>query len=65
MATDNTLGTILGGVKQAPATAKLFFSTPSADLPTTIVPTPTIPSIANVTFSGSAGGVDATYTVGG
>ena len=65
VATDNTLGTLLGNVKQSPATAKLFFSTPSADLPTTLAPTPSTPTIANVTFSGSAGGTVATQSVGG
>ncbi|WP_423224659.1 DUF7619 domain-containing protein [Candidatus Amarolinea aalborgensis] len=65
VATDNSLGTILGGVRQSPATAKLFFSLPNADLPTTIVPAPQIPTINNVTFSGSAGGSAASYAVGG
>ncbi|HSN77670.1 MAG TPA: hypothetical protein VL334_21560 [Anaerolineae bacterium] len=65
VATDNTLGTTKGGVKQSPATAKLFFSAPNADLPTTIAPTPQIPSIYNVSFSGSAGGTTASYSVGG
>ena len=52
-------------MRQSPATAKLFFSLPNADLPTTIVPAPQIPTINNVTFSGSAGGSAASYAVGG
>ena len=65
VATENTLATPLGGVKQSPATAKLFFGALNADLPTTIAPAPQIPTIANVTFNGSAGGSTATYSVGG
>ncbi len=65
VATENTLATPLGGVKQSPATAKLFFGAPSADLPTTLAPTPQIPTMDSVTFNGSAGGSTATYTVGG
>ncbi len=65
VASENTLAVPLGGVKQSPATAKLFFGAPDADLPTTIAPTPQIPSIDNVSFSGSAGGTTASYSVGG
>ncbi len=65
VATENTLSTPLGGVKQSPATAKIWFSPPAADLPTTVIPTPQTPSILNVQFAGSAGGTAANYAAGG
>lgn len=63
--TDNTLTAPRGGTILAPATAKLFFSYPSADLPASILPTPVVPSITNVGFTGSATGNTAYYSVGG
>lgn len=63
--TDNQLTTLLGGVKLAPAEAKIFFQYPAADLPAEILPSPAPPAITNVAFQGSAGGNDAYYTSGG
>ncbi len=65
VATENTLATPLGGVRQAPATAKIWFSRPAADLPTTLIPTPQTPNLTNVLFTGSAGGAVGVFAIGG
>ena len=63
--TDNTLATPRGGTILAPATAKIFFSYPAADLPASILPTPVPPSITGIGFTGSASGNTGYYSVGG
>ncbi|PWH14074.1 MAG: hypothetical protein DDG59_13475 [Anaerolineae bacterium] len=63
--TDNQLTTLLGGVKLAPAEAKIFFQPPAADLPADLLPVPAAPAISNVAFQGSAGGQNAYYASGG
>lgn len=62
---NNLLETSEGGTILAPATAKMFFSYPAADLPANILPTPVVPSITNVGFTGSASGNTGYYSVGG
>ena len=60
---DNNLTTpAVGGTLMSPASAKLFFTNPllSTDLPASILPTPIPPSITNVSYQGSAGGIMAT-----
>jgi uncharacterized repeat protein (TIGR01451 family) len=63
--TNNQLSNPLGGVILAPASAKIFFSYPAADLPASILPTPTQPSISNAGFQGSASANNAYYANGG
>ena len=63
---ENTLSTPMGGAIIAPATAKIFFKNPlSSDLPVSLLPTPVTPNINNVTFVGTASGVNGYYSQGG
>ncbi|HOU15573.1 MAG TPA: PKD domain-containing protein [Anaerolineae bacterium] len=62
---NNQLTNPVGGVILAPASAKMFFSYPSADLPANILPTPTQPSISNISFLGSASANNAYFSNGG
>jgi LPXTG-site transpeptidase (sortase) family protein len=63
---ENTLSTPMGGAIIAPATAKIFFTNPlSSDLPVSLLPTPVTPNINNVTFVGTASGVNGYYSQGG
>ena len=55
----NPLTNIEGGVELAPPTGVLFFAPPAGDLPSSIVPTPVVPTVNSITFEGTAG------TVGG
>ena len=65
----NPLSNIEGGVKLAPPTGLLFFSPPAGDLPSSIVPTPVIPTVYSITFQGTAGIVNglpgSVYSTGG
>jgi|GEM_PF-1211985 len=55
-----------GGVIIAPASAKIFFTNPlNSDLPVSLLPTPVTPNINNVTFVGTASGVNGYYSQGG
>ena len=54
-----------GGVTLSPPTGFLFFNPPDATLPVSIVPTPLLPSVSSITFSGSAGGVNSAFGIGG
>ena len=58
-----------GGVTLSPPTGLLFFGSPAADLPASIVPTPIVPSVSSITFQGTAGTVDGSggsvYSTGG
>ncbi len=63
--TENTLSTALGNTKLSPAAAKMFFSYPAADLPANILPTPTQPSITNISYRGSASGAQGYFSIGG
>ncbi|MFI5262631.1 MAG: hypothetical protein ACHQZR_08770, partial [Candidatus Limnocylindrales bacterium] len=51
----NPLSSIEGGVQLAPPTGLLFFSPPAGDLPSSIVPTPLVPTVNSITFQGTAG----------
>ena len=62
---NNQLSNPLGGVILAPASAKIFFSYPAADLPASILPAPVQPSLSNASFQGSAYGNTAYYASGG
>lgn len=65
---DNSLSVdaAYGGVLLASATAKIFFNNPlTSDLPVSILPTPVVPSINNVTFSGTASNNTSYYSQGG
>ncbi len=65
---DNNLTTpAVGGTLMSPASAKLFFTNPllSTDLPASILPTPIPPSITNVSYQGSAGGINGYQQIGG
>jgi uncharacterized repeat protein (TIGR01451 family) len=55
----NPLTNIEGGAELAPPTGILFFAPPAGDLPSSIVPTPVVPTVNSITFEGTAG------TVGG
>ncbi len=67
VANNAELTDIQGGVLLAPATAKMFFNDPrlADDLPPSVLPTPTPPDITNISFSGSAGGLDGYFGIGG
>lgn len=54
-----------GGVTLSPPTGYLFFNPPDAALPASIVPTPLLPSVSSITFTGSAGGVNGAFGIGG
>ncbi len=54
----NPLSAIEGGVTLTPPTGLLFFSPPAADLPSSIVPTPVVPTVNSITFEGTAGVVN-------
>ena len=54
----NPLTSIEGGVELAPPTGLLFFAPPAVDLPSSIVPTPVVPTVNSITFQGTAGTVD-------
>ena len=44
----------------------MFFSNPLlSDLPASILPTPIAPTITNISYLGSAGGVDGYRSIGG
>ena len=66
---NNQLTAPQGGVTLSPPTGLLFFAPPAADLPSSIVPTPIVPSVNSITFQGTAGTVDGSggsvYTTGG
>ncbi len=51
----NPLTAIEGGVTLSPPTGLLFFVPPAADLPSSIVPTPVVPTVNSITFQGTAG----------
>jgi uncharacterized repeat protein (TIGR01451 family) len=51
----NPLSAIQGGVTLSPPTGILFFAPPAADLPTSIVPTPVVPTVNSIAFQGTAG----------
>ena len=51
----NPLSAIQGGVLLSPPTGLLFFAPPAADLPSSIVPTPVVPTVNSITFQGTAG----------
>jgi uncharacterized repeat protein (TIGR01451 family) len=53
----NPLTSIEGGVELSPPTGLLFFAPPAPDLPSTIVPTPVVPTVNSITFQGTAGTV--------
>ncbi len=55
----NPLDAIEGGVTLSPPTGLLFFAPPAADLPSSILPTPVVPTVNSIAFQGTAG------TVGG
>ncbi len=63
---NNLLTPITGGVIQAPASAKIFFSNPLlSDLPASLLPTPVTPSITDITYQGSAYNNTGYQPVGG
>ena len=63
---DNQLSNPAGGVTLPPASARMFFSNPLlSDLPASILPTPIAPTITNISYLGSAGGVDGYRSIGG
>ena len=63
---DNTLSAPAGGVILPPAEAKIFFNDPrGGDLPVSILPSPAVPSIANVSYEGTAGGATGYRSLGG
>ena len=63
---DNNLSAPVGGVILPPAEAKIFFNDPrGGDLPVSILPTPAVPSIANVSYEGTAGGATGYRPLGG
>lgn len=62
---DSNLAMPKGETRIAPASAKMFFKYPAADLPASILPTPVQPNISNISFTGSATGTNAYYSVGG
>ena len=51
----NPLSAIEGGVTLSPPTGLLFFAPPAADLPSSIVPTPVVPTVNSIVFQGTAG----------
>ncbi len=51
----NPLTAIEGGVALSPPTGLLFFAPPAADLPSSIVPTPVVPTVNSIGFQGTAG----------
>ena len=53
----NPLTNIEGGVELSPPTGLLFFAPPAGDLPSSIVPTPVVPTVNSITFQGTAGAV--------
>ncbi len=55
VAATNPLDNIEGGAKLAPPTGLLFFAPPAGDLPSSIVPTPVVPTVNSITFQGTAG----------
>ncbi len=64
--TNNLLNNPAGGVILPPASARMFFSNPLlSDLPSSILPTPIPPTITNVTYQGSAGGITGYRPIGG
>lgn len=62
---NDTLTAPKGGVTLSPPTGVLFFNPPDASLPASIVPTPLLPSVSSITFSGSAGGTNSSVGTGG
>ena len=54
----NPLTAIQGGVMLSPPTGLLFVAPPAADLPSSIMPTPVVPTVNSITFQGTAGDVD-------
>ncbi len=57
VADTNPLSNVEGGVELAPPTGLLFFAPPAGDLPSSIVPTPVVPTVNSITFQGTAGDV--------
>ena len=55
VAVTNPLTGITGGVELSPPTGLLFFALPAGDLPSSIVPTPVVPTVNSITFKGTAG----------
>ena len=55
VADTNPLTGIEGGAQLAAPTGRLFFSPPAGDLPSSIVPTPVVPTVNSITFQGTAG----------
>ena len=51
----NPLTNIEGGAQLAPPTGRLFFAKPADDLPSSIIPTPVVPTVHSITFQGTAG----------
>ena len=51
----NPLSAIQGGVTLSPPTGLLFFAPPAADLPSSIVPSPVVPTVNSIVFQGTAG----------
>ena len=51
----NPLTAIEGGVTLSAPTGLLFFAPPATDLPSSIVPTPVVPTVNSIAFQGTAG----------
>ncbi|MBI5946227.1 MAG: sortase [Chloroflexi bacterium] len=63
---NNQLNNPQAGVTLPPASAMIFFSNPlTSDLPASILPAPVPPTLTNVSYLGSAGGITGYQPIGG